>query len=115
MASGGDDRRVLLWNVAKSIDADVAEPTPMQGEHDSNIFCINFDLNTKVVFSGGNDERVLLHDLSTAKFLNQYLHDEPVFGISCHPSMFFFSRNCLPKNEKVAPRLFITFVVVING
>ena len=88
LASGGDDRRVLVWNVAKSIDADVTEATPMQGEHDSNIFCLNFDLDTKVVFSGGNDERVLLHDLSTAKFLNQYLHDEPVFGISCHPSKF---------------------------
>lgn len=57
----------------------------MQGEHDSNIFCLDFDFETKNVFSGGNDERVLIHDIETSKFVNQYLQEEPVFGISCHP------------------------------
>jgi len=64
MASGGDDRRVLIWSVSKSLDAAAAQPpTAMQAEHDSNIFCLDFDVDSKIVFSGGNDERVLLHDL----------------------------------------------------
>ena len=87
MASGGDDRRILIWNVEKSIDDSPIMPTAMQGEHDSNIFCLGFDADVKNIFSGGNDERVLVHDLSTAEFVNQYLHEEPVFGISCHPGL----------------------------
>ena len=89
MASGGDDRRVLIWNVDKCIDKiqniDTNLSTAMEGEHDSNVFCLDFDVGARRVFSGGNDERILIHDVATAKFVNQYLQEEPVFGISCHP------------------------------
>jgi WD40 repeat protein len=59
--------------------------TAMEGEHDSNVFCLDFDVGSRRVFSGGNDEKILVHDIATAKFVNQYLLEEPVFGISCHP------------------------------
>jgi WD repeat-containing protein 22 len=98
MASGGDDRRILVWNVEKSIDAKAYDPGVMQGEHDSNIFCVDFDVDSKNVFSGGNDERVLIHDIATSKFVNQYLQEEPVFGISCHPGETFFTKRLVTDN-----------------
>lgn len=85
MASGGDDRRILIWNVEKTIDCIPSLPIEMEGKHESNIFCLGFDCRAKKILSGGNDERILIHDLATTKFVNQYLQEEPVFGISCHP------------------------------
>ena len=37
------------------------------------------------VVSGGNDEKVLIHDLHTEKILDVFPHDEPVYCIACHP------------------------------
>ena len=50
--SGGDDRRVLVWQVEKML-SDIGSPAVMKGEHNSNIFCIAFDLDNKTAFSGG--------------------------------------------------------------
>ena len=37
------------------------------------------------MISGGNDEKVLVHDLETGKTQDIFPHDEPVYGIACHP------------------------------
>ena len=49
---GGDDRRVLLWNVEEGISG-IAKPVAMKGDHHSNIFCLAFDNSNKQIFSGG--------------------------------------------------------------
>lgn len=49
---GGDDRRVLLWNMEKAL-SDIGSPFIMKGEHNSNIFCLAFDNENRKVFSGG--------------------------------------------------------------
>ena len=56
MVSGGDDRRVLLWNVDRATMSDGRyQPARMEGEHESNIFCLDMDWENTKVFSGGND------------------------------------------------------------
>ena len=86
MVSGGDDRRVLLWNVDRAIMSDGRyQPTTMTGEHESNIFCLDFDWENRKVFSGGNDASVIVHDLETSKPLEFYRHEEPVYGLSVNP------------------------------
>jgi hypothetical protein len=50
--SGGDDKRVLLWNVEKVL-SNVGKPDVFKGEHNSNIFCLAFDVGRKKIFSGG--------------------------------------------------------------
>ena len=49
---GGDDRRVLLWNVEKAL-SDVGEPVAMKGEHNSNIFCLAINKTNTKIYSGG--------------------------------------------------------------
>jgi len=85
LASGGDDRRILIWDMAKTL-SDAKKPNKsMIGCHESNVFCIDFDTTLEKVISGGNDEKVLVHDLETGKTLDIFPHDEPVYGIACHP------------------------------
>ncbi|KAL1430823.1 hypothetical protein MTO96_014688 [Rhipicephalus appendiculatus] len=55
--NGGDDQRVLLWNVQEAISGP-GRPHAMKGHHNSNIFCLCFDSCHKTVFSAGNDEQV---------------------------------------------------------
>lgn len=62
--SGGDDRRVLLWNLDKSI-MDDGKPEVMLKQHMSNIFCLDFDSKNTKIFSGGNDDMVIVHDVET--------------------------------------------------
>lgn len=61
---GGDDRRVLLWNVEKSI-IDKEEPQVMLKQHLSNIFCLSFDSKNTRIFSAGNDDQAIVHDIET--------------------------------------------------
>ena len=51
----------------------------------SNIFCLGFDERTRKIYSGGNDEQVIVHDVETAQPLDYFLHEEPVYGLSVHP------------------------------
>ena len=86
MVSGGDDRRVLLWNVDRATMSDGRyQPARMRGEHESNIFCLDMDWENTKVFSGGNDASVIVHDLVTSKPLEFYRHEEPVYGLSVNP------------------------------
>ncbi|KAK6481130.1 DDB1- and CUL4-associated factor 5 [Huso huso] len=84
LVSGGDDRRVLLWHMEKAIHSR-AKPLKLKGEHLSNIFCLAFDSTNKRVFSGGNDEQVILHDVERGETLNVFLHDDSVYGLSVSP------------------------------
>lgn len=61
---GGDDRRVLLWKLEESM-AGVAEPQAMNNQHYSNIFCLGFNNDSTKIFSGGNDDAVIVHDVKT--------------------------------------------------
>ncbi|XP_033733769.1 DDB1- and CUL4-associated factor 5-like [Pecten maximus] len=85
IASGGDDRRVLLWNVQKALDH-IGKPAFMKGEHNSNIFCLAFDYENKKIFSGGNDEQVIVHDISTGETLDVFTHEDAVYSLSIDPN-----------------------------
>ena len=50
--AGGDDRRVLMWNVEEGISGN-PKLTAMNGQHNSNIFCLAFDPSNSKIFSGG--------------------------------------------------------------
>jgi len=74
LVSGGDDRRVLLWQVDKAITDNVKyNPVAMEAEHRSNIFCLGFDSDNTRIYSGGNDEQVIVHDMITKKPLDSGL------------------------------------------
>ena len=49
LASGGDDRRILVWNVGKTLSKSVKNQKNnyqvLQGTHESNIFCLDFSCN----------------------------------------------------------------------
>lgn len=62
--SGGDDRRVLLWRVEQAIQG-IGKPTVMRAEHSSNIFCLGYDNSKSKIFSAGNDDQVIVHNLQT--------------------------------------------------
>ncbi|KAH8246910.1 hypothetical protein KR032_003074 [Drosophila birchii] len=82
LASGGDDKRVLLWNVDHEVVSQLGKPRSMNEKHASNIFCLGFDIQNSYVLSGGNDDLVIQHDLVTGKLLNYFSHDGPVYGLS---------------------------------
>ncbi|XP_015788187.1 DDB1- and CUL4-associated factor 5-like [Tetranychus urticae] len=84
MVSGGDDRRVLLWNVEKAL-SDKDKPIVMKAEHTSNIFCLGLDSDNRHIFSGGNDEQVIIHDVETREPLKVILHREVVYCLSVDP------------------------------
>lgn len=50
---GGDDRRLLIWNLWKTI-FDSKAPFCINTTHNSNINTIAFNVNNKTVATGGN-------------------------------------------------------------
>nr|XP_034174648.1 DDB1- and CUL4-associated factor 5 isoform X2 [Osmia lignaria] len=84
LVSGGDDRRVLLWKVEQAIQ-DVGKPVVMKAQHISNIFCLGYDSSKTKIFSAGNDDQVIVHDLRTGDVVDFFLHEKPVYGLSVHP------------------------------
>ncbi|XP_034174647.2 DDB1- and CUL4-associated factor 5 isoform X1 [Osmia lignaria lignaria] len=84
LVSGGDDRRVLLWKVEQAIQ-DVGKPVVMKAQHISNIFCLGYDSSKTKIFSAGNDDQVIVHDLRTGDVVDSFLHEKPVYGLSVHP------------------------------
>nr|XP_028581185.1 DDB1- and CUL4-associated factor 5 isoform X1 [Podarcis muralis] len=84
LVSGGDDRRVLLWHMEQAIHSRV-KPVQLKGEHHSNIFCLAFNSGNTRVFSGGNDEQVLLHDVDSGETLDVFAHEDAVYGLSVSP------------------------------
>ncbi|RVE57592.1 hypothetical protein OJAV_G00217730 [Oryzias javanicus] len=63
----------------------LAKPVKLKGEHLSNIFCLAFDSSNTKVFSGGNDEQVILHDVERGETLNVFLHIDAVYSLSVSP------------------------------
>lgn len=84
LVSGGDDRRVLLWQMEQAIHSRV-KPVQLKGEHHSNIFCLAFNSGNTKVFSGGNDEQVILHDVESTETLDVFAHEDAVYGLSVSP------------------------------
>ncbi|CAG2165823.1 unnamed protein product [Oppiella nova] len=84
MVSGGDDRRILLWDVQKAISG-AGQPQTMKGEHNSNIFCLGFDSRCHRLFSAGNDELVMIHDSVTGETVDVILHNDAIYGLSVNP------------------------------
>ncbi|XP_050454385.1 DDB1- and CUL4-associated factor 5 isoform X2 [Cataglyphis hispanica] len=84
LVSGGDDRRVLLWRVEQAIQG-MGKPIVMKAQHASNIFCLGYDSSKTKIFSAGNDDQVIVHDLRTSDPLSYFLHEKPVYGLSIHP------------------------------
>nr|XP_032830064.1 DDB1- and CUL4-associated factor 5 [Petromyzon marinus] len=84
LVSGGDDRRVLLWDVERAVHG-MGQPVPMTGEHHSNIFCLAFTSDNKRIFSAGNDEQVILHDAERGDTVDVFPHEEAVYGLSVSP------------------------------
>ncbi|KAJ8941914.1 hypothetical protein NQ318_013247 [Aromia moschata] len=81
LVSGGDDRRILLWSVAGAI-YDRGIPFAMHTTHSSNIFCVAFDRENKKIFSGGNDDQVLIHETYSGHLKTKIPHRKPVYGLS---------------------------------
>lgn len=84
LASGGDDRRVLLWNVHEALQG-VGSPHAMRAQHVSNIFCLGYDSKNTKLFSAGNDDQVIVHDLKTGDPVDFFLYEQPIYGLSVDP------------------------------
>ncbi len=52
----------------------------------SNVFCLGFSSDTRLVWSAGNDTLVLLHDVETKKLKEVWRANEAVYSLSVHPS-----------------------------
>uniref|UniRef100_A0A663MQ84 DDB1 and CUL4 associated factor 5 n=1 Tax=Athene cunicularia TaxID=194338 RepID=A0A663MQ84_ATHCN len=61
------------------------KPVQLKGEHHSNIFCLAFNSGNTKVFSGGNDEQVILHDVESTQTLDVFAHEDAVYGLSVSP------------------------------
>ncbi|XP_015918100.2 uncharacterized protein [Parasteatoda tepidariorum] len=87
MISGGDDKRVLVWKMIKTLtsSSNSYQPTAMKSEHNSNIFCLAFNKSHTKLLSAGNDEQVILHDINTRESLDVFPHQEAVYGLSADP------------------------------
>lgn len=84
LVSGGDDRRVLLWSLSEAI-YDRGAPISMKKTHNSNIFCVAFDSKNKKIFSGGNDDQVIIHEIFSGNAICTIPHRKPVYGLSVNP------------------------------
>ena len=97
LISGGDDRRVLVWTCPQFENTDKVRPVALPGEHDSNIFCLDFNgCDETKIFSGGNDERVLVHDTAAGgRTQDIFLHEAAVYGVDGHPhNRHIFATAC---------------------
>lgn len=83
---GGDDRRVLHFKVDEAlVNPSSVTPTVMQKQHDSNIFALSFDNHNTKIFSGGNDDTCIVHDIELGEPIDVFIHQKPVYGVSVDP------------------------------
>ncbi|GBP70056.1 DDB1- and CUL4-associated factor 5 [Eumeta japonica] len=85
LVSGGDDRRVMLWKFGQAI-LDKGKPEAMKGVHQSNIFCLGITSDNQKIYSGGNDDTVIVHDLESRCPLEVLQHQRAVCGLSIDPT-----------------------------
>lgn len=62
------------------------KPRIMRKEHSSNIFCLSFDREQQRIFSGGNDDLVIVHNVETGDAIDVFAHMNDVYGISVNPT-----------------------------
>ncbi|XP_068618967.1 uncharacterized protein [Battus philenor] len=84
LVSGGDDRRVMLWQFGQAI-LDHGKPEPMKAVHQSNIFCLGITNDHQKIYSGGNDDIVIVHDLESKCPLEVLQHQRAVCSLSIDP------------------------------
>ncbi|XP_063895753.1 DDB1- and CUL4-associated factor 5 isoform X2 [Helicoverpa armigera] len=84
MLSGGDDRRVMLWQFGQAI-LDRGKPVAMKGLHQSNVFCLGITNDNQKIYSGGNDDIVIVHDLESKCPLEVLQHQRAVCSLSIDP------------------------------
>ncbi|KAL3286132.1 hypothetical protein HHI36_000644 [Cryptolaemus montrouzieri] len=84
LISGGDDRRVLLWSLPRILHG-TDSPVAMHTNHLSNIFCLDFNSNNSRIFSGGNDDQAIVHDVNTRYLVVRLPHKKPVYGLNVNP------------------------------
>ena len=64
--SGSDDMRVLLWPISEALTSrETPSPFLMEAEHSSNIFCLAINPDNSRIYSGGNDQKIIIHDMHT--------------------------------------------------
>ncbi|KAJ8291643.1 DDB1- and CUL4-associated factor 5 [Rhodotorula toruloides] len=101
LASGGDDRRILLWDTtAEDQGAGVAaEPVASYVGAQSNLFAIAFSCDGQRIFAAGNDSSILEYDLETTRQVfpsplhsgippcdGWFDHDDSIMGLAAHPT-----------------------------
>ncbi|XP_026314995.1 DDB1- and CUL4-associated factor 5 isoform X2 [Hyposmocoma kahamanoa] len=84
LVSGGDDRRVMLWHFGQAI-LDHGKPEVMKALHQSNIFCLGITNDNQKIYSGGNDDIVIVHDLESKCPLEVLQHQRAVCSLSIDP------------------------------
>ncbi|CAF4883482.1 unnamed protein product [Rotaria sp. Silwood1] len=96
LASGGDDKRVVIWNMAETLfNESNRSPTLLKATHLSNIFSIKFDNQNRRIISAGNDEQILVHDIEKQyqglnidhadELVDVFLESSPVNSLSVQP------------------------------
>ncbi|CAF1210063.1 unnamed protein product [Adineta ricciae] len=97
LATGGDDKRVLIWNMSETVFNETNRiPIVLSATHLSNIFSIKFDNQNKRIISAGNDEQILVHDIEKQRhgfngdhadeLVDVFLESSPVNCISVQPN-----------------------------
>ncbi|CAG9789403.1 unnamed protein product [Diatraea saccharalis] len=85
LVSGGDDRRVMLWQFGQALLDHGKEPEQMKSLHHSNIFCLGITNDNQKIYSGGNDDTVIVHDLESKSPLEVLQHQRAVCSLSIDP------------------------------
>uniref|UniRef100_A0A915PM72 Uncharacterized protein n=1 Tax=Setaria digitata TaxID=48799 RepID=A0A915PM72_9BILA len=111
LASGGDDRRVLMWKLS---DVQVmGNPKPvaiMKQMHYSNIFSVGFSNKCERLYSAGNDSFLYVHDIATTSVLHRFKADEPIYNVAINVRLHkfdwvliktFAGKSPVPKDDSV--------------
>lgn len=65
--------------------ADREQPIAMEKQHLSNIFCLGFNSDNTRMFSGSNDNTMIVHDTKTTDAVDVFMHEKAVYGLSVDP------------------------------
>ncbi|KAL4717930.1 hypothetical protein ACJJTC_001348 [Scirpophaga incertulas] len=84
LVSGGDDRRVMLWQFGQAL-FDYGVPLQMKCMHQSNIFCLGITSDNQKIYSGGNDDMVVAHNIETRRPVEVLQHQRAVCSLSIDP------------------------------
>jgi WD repeat-containing protein 22 len=64
LASGGYDTILRLWPVSQALDKEIV-PFQMEKRHNSIVLCLAIASDNSRLFSGGQDMKILIHDVQT--------------------------------------------------